>query len=325
MISVLIPVLKQGFLESQLAWLSQQTRKDFVVIAMDINHNQNKGLAWAKKSYPFDFHYLPVIQNISYPKRFDFSIKNNLALIAPTEHFVFLSDTAYITEYFIELAIKHAERHAKAVFEAPTVSANGFDSYQQVMNISGITNHTSKPVFLFNRSLFFHVLHGFDEAFTYASGHEFIVDRMAAATLKFEVIKSAVYHISHSPNQNNFGYKSKTPCEKCDKLFATWKFDRAYDTGEFPLEGAFADVMSQMIERDPLLGIATFQCPNCGFGGALNPAEYQKTIVKNGFMDAPSTALDGRTGRNLCKIHETIVKKIGTDMQAKLSYLMTTY
>lgn len=316
MLSVLIPVLKAGYLESQLKWLSEQTVKDFTVIVMDVNHSQNKNLPFIKQPYPFTFHYLPLIQNISYPKRFDYSIKNNLALLAPTEHFIFLSDTSYILPTFIETAINSIQRKIRSVYLCSSI--------EKVEDISAAEGK-EKPIFLFDRHLFFHILNGFDECMTYGNGYEFIANRVVSTDCKLNLIPRQVFHIKHTPNENSFGKRSKQPCELCSKWFPQWKFDRAYSTGEFPNTGDDADIIDQHIEHDPVLGISTFLCNNCGFGGSLNPAEYQSTIVKNGFMDAPITALEGRTGRNLTKIQDTILRKIGTDMSAKAAYLMTTY
>ena len=326
MITVLIPVLKQGFLEAQLSWLSKQTYKGFTVIAMDSYYNITRNQPWARKQYPFTFHHVPLIQNIDFPKRFDYSIKNNLALLAMTDHFIFISDTDYPTEGFVEAAFLNRNKRERYIaFEVKSVSAGGFDSFNKTVDLGGVTDHMATPAFLFNSSTFFYGLNGFDEALTYASGYEFIADRMLNMYGPFDKIAESLYHIVHAPNQNNFGKRAQVPCEKCDRLFASWKFSRAYDTGEFPLEGPDSDMMEQMISRDAYFGLSVFQCPNCGFGGALNPTEHEKMVKWTKGVDAPTKAFEGRVGRNLGKVFETMNKQVGTDMNARLAYLMTTY
>jgi hypothetical protein len=326
MFTILIPVLKQSYLPSQLYWLSRQKFKDFTVIVMDSFYSLQRQMPWAVKDYPFTFYYLQLIQNISFPKRFDYSIKNNLALLAPTNEFVFLSDTSYITEDFTEtIADAILSKKTNLVFESKTITAGSADLFTNKVNLEGETTHPAQPVFLFNRQLFFYVLNGFDEAFTYPSGYENIGLRMVNTKQSLSTAYGKVYHILHAPGRNSFGKRGKMPCDRCDKLFPYWKFARAYDTGEFPVEGQDSDMMQQMISRDKMFGIEIFECPNCGFGGALNAMEYEKMIQNNGAVDSPATAFDGRTGRSLDKVYETMTKQVGTSMQAKLSYLITTY
>ena len=116
----------------------------------------------------------------------------------------------------------------------------------------------------------------------------------------------------------------KKPCEKCDNLFARWKFELSVETGEFPT-GKDVDLVEQMTYIDRDLGIPMFQCPNCGFGGCYNPSTYGVLINNEHLVEAPRTALDGRVGRDLGKLYETVVGKVGVDIQTKIAYLKTTY
>lgn len=325
MITVLIPVLKTGYLESQLQWLDQQTYRDFTVVAMDVAHHQNKFQTWAKRTRSFNFIHVPLVHNIDFPKRCDYSIKNNLAFLAPTDHFLFLSDTHYPTKNFMEvIASSVFKRESVVCFEPQTVLTNAYDPFRHVVDIGGQTTHVGQPVFVFDRRMFFYVLNGFDEALTYGAAYESMALRVVNTSPEFHPKGGLLYHILHNPDANQFGRRWRQPCEKCDALFAPWKFDRAYDTGEFPLDRE-QELIEQLLFRDPQLGIQVFQCHNCGFGGVLNPAEYEKVIKYQRITGAPTTAFEGRTGRNLGKIYETITKQVANDAQAKLAYLMTTY
>ena len=326
MLTILIPVLKTGYLESQLTWLDRQTHRDFTVVVMDVNHHVNKQQPWAKKTRTYQFHHVPLVHNVDFPKRQDFSIKNNLALLAPTDRFLFLSDTHYPTPDFVAAIAEGFTRNCLTpVFEAPTVLSTGYDPFRHTVDIGGVTTHLSRPVFVFDRRTFFYVLNGFDETYTYAADYELLAYRMLHVGQQFTHNTSLLYHIHHAPEANGFGRRWRRPCEKCDGLFARWKFDRAYDTGEFPAESCDPDLLRQQVSRDPDLGIAIFQCPNCGFGGALNPTEYEKVIRHRRLTGAPTSGFDGRTGRNLVKVYETMTKQVNNNIEAKLAYLMTTY
>jgi len=326
MLTILIPVLKTGYLESQLHWLDQQTYHDFVVIAMDTNHHINKHQSWIKKARTFQFHHVPLVHNIDFPKRCDFSIKNNLALLAPTERFIFLSDTHYPMPGFVETVAEGLMKNWQLpVFEAPTVLSTAYDGFRHTVDLGGITTHTSRPVFVFDRKTFFYILNGFDEALTYAADYELLAHRMVYTGQRFTQAANQLYHIHHGPDINSFGRRWRKPCEKCDSLFSRWKFDRAYDNGEFPEDSCDPDLLTQMVSRDRELGIAIFQCPNCGFGGMLNPTEYERVIKHRHITDAPVAGFDGRTGRNLVKIYEIMTRQVSNDINAKLAYLMTTY
>ena len=325
MITVLIPVLKQGYLQPQLKWLDQQTYRDFSVIVMDVNHYSNRQQGWAKAQRSFPFTHLPLIHNIDFPKRCDFSIKNNLALLAPTDSFLFLSDTHYIATTFMERAAVGALMSRPLVFEACTVLSTAYDPFQHTVDTKGVTNHVSKPVFMFDRRTFFYILNGFDEALTYAADYELLTCRAANLGCKFQVVKDQLYHIHHAPDSNGFGRRWRHPCEKCEALFSSWKFARAYDTGTFPAETCDPDVLSQLVFRDKELGVELFQCPNCGFGGVLNPTDYEKVIKYRTLTAAPDRAFDGRTGRNLAKVYEAMVKQCDNSTIARFNYLMTTY
>jgi len=325
MVTILIPVLKQGYLRSQLYWLDQQTHRDFTVIVMDVNHHLNKQQGWITRQRSFPFTYLPLIHNINFPKRHDFSIKNNLALLAPTDKFLFLSDSHYITPTFMSHVADGAIKNQPTVFEACTVLSTAYDAFRNTVDVEGVTNHVAKPVFLFDRRTFFYILNGFDEALTYAADYELMACRAANLGCKFKVVRNQLYHIHHTPDRNCFGRRWRRPCEKCEAMFSSWKFDRAYDTGVFPLETCDPDVMNQMVFRDRYLGVELFQCPNCGFGGVLNPTDYEKVIKYRTLTSAPEQAFDGRTGRNLAKIYEAMARQCDNSVAARFNYLMTTY
>lgn len=326
MLTVVIVSLKQGFLASQLHWLSQQTVKDFTVLVMDAFFPQNTCAPYIKKSYPFTLLHVPVIQNLSLPKRFDYSIKNNAALLVPTDSFVFLSDTAYVADTFVEYAMNAVlQRQRLTIFSAPTVSRSAYDSFQNTLDREGVTTHLAKPVIVFDKQLFIHVLNGYDEATTYASGYEFMDIRIVNTRLSITPIENQVWHILHAPGYPTFGRKHRAPCDRCDKLFPMWRFHTAWDLGDFPMDGPDSDMMQQWVFQDRLLGITMFQCPNCGFGGSVNPAEYERYLKNNRVVDAPAQVLEGRAGRSLAKVYETILKRVGSSLDSKLSYLTTTY
>lgn len=324
MFSILIPVLKQGFLPSQLTWLSKQTYRDFTVVAMDSFYAQNRYQAWANKEYPFRFIHVPLIHNISFPKTFDFSIKNNLALLSPTKDFIFLSDTQYMTPTFTATVAQHVLQGHTAFFGSVTLLYTAFDSNRQTVDIGGQTTAVSKPAILYNPKLFFYVLNGFDEAMTYCSGQEFMVERTANACAQGSVEEGYLFHILHDPLDNDFGRKWVKPCDKCAPLFPRWKFEAAVETGEFPL-GRDPELYIPFLSRDPMLGIPVFQCPNCGYGGCNNPSVYRDLIMREKMTDAPKSAFDGRTGRDLLKVYETMVSQVNNDLASRLAFLKTTY
>ena len=326
MITVLIPVLKTGYLESQLYWLEKQTHRDFNVIIMDVNHAANRQQPWMTKKRSYPVTHLQLIHNINFPKRCDFSIKNNLALLAPTNHFLFMSDTHYPAPTFIAQAGEAALRGNNTMFKVQSILSKAYKPDTHEVNTELLLkNYMPKPVFLFDRRTFFYVLNGFDEALTYASDFESIVYRTLDFIPPFKVIDNQLYHISHLPTENQYGRRWRKPCEKCTALFSAWKFYNAYTTGTFPATATEEDAVAQMTFRDPDLGIALFQCPNCGFGGILNPAEYERVIQQRDISGAPISAFEGRTGRNLGQIYETMTKQCDNNIQARFNYLLTTY
>ena len=324
MFTILIPVLKKGFLESQLYWLSQQTYKDFNVIAMDAFHRHTRYEPWAVKKYPFQFQHVSLIHNVQFPKRCDYSIKNNMALLSPTNEFLFLSDTAYVVPNFAKVVAGYVMQNRMAGFDSSTVLYNAYDSGRHTLDLQGQTDHLSRPTLLFNRKTFFYVLNGFDEATTYCFEADSIFERMANTGYSVTPEKGMIFHILHDPTMNNFGKFWKKPCEKCASLFPRWKFELAMETGEFPETGD-PELVERMTFMDRELGIPMFQCPNCGFGGCFNPALYGDLIIRERLVEAPYSALDGRVGRNLSKVYETMVSKVDNDILAKIAYLKTTY
>ena len=326
MITILIPVLKQGFLESQLHWLSKQTCKDFSVIAMDAYYSSTKYQGWAKKKYPFQFTHLPLIQNLKIPKRCDYSIKNNLALLTPTLHFIFLSDTAYpITTFVANISNSIMKGNSRLIFDSTTVLYTAYDAFRHVVDLGGQTTVMGKPAILFDKKTFFYYLNGYDEATTYCYEAETILERFINTGKMPEPLTGSLYHILHNPDSNSFGKRWRKPCEKCEKLFPRWKFNQADASGVFPEGRNDADAANQMMFADPDLGIMMFQCPNCGFGGSVASAKYRELIYQDHITAAPFSALDGCTGRDLVKLYETINSKVENSIGAKLAFLKTTY
>lgn len=324
MFTILIPVLKPGFLQSQLFWLSKQTHREFTVVAMDSFHAQTRYQPWAVQKYPFVFHHLPLIHNIGFPKTHDYSVKNNLALLAPTNHFIFLSDTHYPTIMFAERVADHVLHGRTAFFTATTVLYTAYDQNRHLVDLGGQTTHISRPATLYDRKLFFYILNGFDEATTYCPSGEFIVERTSNACQSGVVEDGHLFHILHDPAANDFGRRWKVPCEKCSDLFPAWRFNMATETGEFPL-GKDVELYTPFMFRDPLLGIPMFQCPNCGYGGCCNPAVHRDLVLREHLVEAAASALDGRTGRDLSSVYEVMNKQVNNDMQARIAYLKTTY
>ena len=324
MFTILIPVLKQGFLESQLCWLSKQTYRDFTVIAMDAFYRHTRYQPWVSKQYPFQFHHIPLIHNVQFPKRCDYSIKNNLALLSPTNEFLFLSDTAYVAPNFAKVVSDYVLNSRFVAFDSTTVLYNAYDQGRHQLDLNGQTNELSRPTLLFDRKTFFYILNGFDEATTYCFEVDSIFERMVNTGHKVSPEKGVVFHILHDPAMNSFGKFWKKPCEKCEALFPRWKFEMAMDTKEFPMVGD-TESMGQMTFVDRTLGIPMFQCPNCGFGGCYEPALYGELIMRERLTEAPQSALEGRVGRNLGKVYETMVSKVDSDISAKMAFLRTTY
>jgi len=327
MFTILIPVLKNGFLESQLYWLSKQTYKEFNVIAMDAFYRNNRYQPWAHKKYPFSFEHVPLVHHISMPKRCDFSIKNNLAFLSPTNHFLFLSDTHYMLPNFAEKVAGSLMRDPEGcpVFDAYTILYSAYDAYRKVVDLGGETTHEAKPVAVFSRKQFFYVLNGFDEAMSYCyAGNENITQRLSMTGIRPDAHRGLLFHILHNPVDNNFGKFWQKPCEKCEALFPRWRFEMAEDSGEFPMTPD-PELYDQMTYMDNRLGVPMFMCPNCGFGGCYDPAGYNDLILTERLVDAPTGALEGRTGRNLGKLYETMTKKVDNNLSAKIAYLKTTY
>ena len=325
MFTILIPVLKEGFLQSQLLWLSKQTYRDFSVVAMDSFYKSNRYKPWASRSYPFNFNHVPLIHNIRFPKRCDLSIKNNLAMLSPTNNFIFLSDTHYVRPEFAEsIAYNIVNEMSPAIFKVSSLFHTAYDSFKHTVDFGGEVTYISKPVTVFDRKKFFYLLNGFDEATTYAYASEFMLERFVNTT-KSKPVEDMVYHILHGQSQNDFGDRWTKPCDKCNSLFPRWKFDMAMDTGSFSEDTDDYDLVEQMLFRDPDVGIPMFQCPNCGFGGCVSPLEYKDLIMRERLIEAPVGLLDGNTGRNLTELYETITKKVNNNINAKLSYLRTTY
>lgn len=324
MFTILIPSLKKDFLKSQMVWLSKQTYKDFGVVVMDSNYKMNQHQPWLKK-LPFPLVHVPLVHNVRMAKRCDFSIKNNLALLSPTNHFVFLSDSHYIRPGFAEAIAESILKGGKPkCFRVNTVLYNAFNPFNNTLDIDGETTAESAPVTVFDCRTFFYVLNGYDEACTYSFDCEFMLQRLGNTGIEYDTESGVVYHILHTGGVNDFGERWIKPCDKCTDLFADWKFQQALAGNEFA-RGRDAEVIEQFIFRDGELGVEMFECPNCGFGGVVNGSEYLHTIETNKWMAAPVGVLDGRCGRDLGELYETITRKVNNNISAKLAYLRTTY
>jgi len=322
MFTILIPVLKQGFLQSQLVWLSKQTFKDFTVIAMDSFYQNNRYQSWVNKEYPFKFVHLPLLHDVRTAKRCDYSIKNNLALLAPTNHFVFLSDTHYVVEGFAEKIAKAINDNKSVVFDSTILLYSAYDGFTHKVDSGGQTTHYGKPIMLFDRKMFFYILNGFDEATTMAYEREYMLERFVNTGEK-DIIQSHVFHILHSPD-NEFG-KIKQSCERCSTMFPRWKFATEEETGSFPLSlKDDKELFEQFTFIDPVLGLKMFECPNCGFCGCIENYKYKKLIMDHKITEAPKKMFDGRLGRDMGELYEKM-NKVNNDYNSKMAFLKTSY
>lgn len=319
MFTILIASLKPNFLQSQLSWLNKQTYKDFTVIAMDVFYNENKYFKWTQKPYSFSFIHLPVIHNIQQSKRCDYSIKNNLALLAPTNHFIFLSDTAYVKDIFAESVHRSILSNKYTVFSPNIVLHNAYDSFKGTVDLNGETTAKGQACILFDKKLFFYILNGYDECLSYAYNKEFIAERFCNTHSITDLKESLIYNIHHQPEANDFGYKWKKPCDFCSNEVPYWKFANEMETGIFDVSDRF----NQYTYYDRQLGLRMFECPNCGFTGCLELGKYQRMINGESIVDAPRGVIEG-LGRDLVKVYEEL-QKVPNDIQAKVSYLKGSY
>ena len=330
MFTILIPVLKQGYLQSQLHWLSEQTYKNFCVVVMDVNWKQNRYQPWASKKYPFKLWHMPLVHNVQQHKRYDFSIKNNLALLSPTDHFVFLSDTHYINNRFCQAVADEIIMHRSRItfFESNTLLYNAFFPDTNYVDLGGESTHVSKPAMLFDSKTFFYLLNGYDEVTTYCHGYENMVVRASLLVGdKIDTVRKAgfTYHILHENHDNDFGSQWRKPCERCSVIFASWKFDLERDSGDFPEGNSDPELLRQFTARDSILGVNMFQCPNCGFCGTTESVTLDTAMTSQCSVSAPKFALDGDVGRDLVKMYEMITTQVNNRMNAKVAYLKTTY
>jgi hypothetical protein len=323
MFTILIPVLKEGYLQSQLKWLSEQRYKEFTVIAMDSFYHKNKYQPWINVKYPFKFYHVPIVHNIRISKRCDYSIKNNLALLSPTKEFIFLSDTSYPSPLFTKIIADSLLKNEGVAFDSYTLLYTAYDANKHTVNLKGVTEHRSNPSILFDRRTFFYVLNGFDEATTYAYEAESIIERLYFAGESVKPITGKLHHILHNPDSNDFGKFWRKPCEKCCNLFPRWKFDLTMDTGEFPKKGD-QDYIEQMTSYDRGLGIKVFECPNCGFCGSVNPTKFKELIANDHIIEAPKNMFARRVGRDLSEVYEEL-GAVDNDIFARLAFLKTTY
>lgn len=330
MFTILIPVLKEGYLKSQLKWLSNQTYKNFSVVVMDSFYKKNKYFNWANKKYPFNFYHLPLLHNIRQTKRYDFSIKNNLALLSPTPNFVMVSDTHYFDRNFCQEVSNELIRYGSDLtfFQANTLLYSSFSSVSDWVDLGGETTHISKPAILFSAKSFFYVLNGYDEVSTYSHRYENMYLR-AAKYIKNDpkrIKRNLVYHILHPMDANDMGVLLETPCERCSDIFCDWRFDEEREFFKFNSGNLDVDSFENFLEYDIDLGVDVFRCPNCGFCGTISSTKLDHNKVSFGDVAAPTFGFGGDVGRgNLSDIYSNLNSKVGSDIQQRFSYIKKTY
>jgi hypothetical protein len=144
--------------------------------------------------------------------------------------------------------------------------------------------------------------------------------RVTSNIHKFYVEKSdCLYHIEHEANINDFVTMWRKPCEKCVKLFAPWRFEIEFKTGNFPEKDC--EDFSQYINCDPVSGYQMFMCPNCGFCGTIAASKLYASVNKN----APTYIFDKDVGRNIQTLYKNICTKVNNNMDAKIAYLKSSY
>lgn len=330
MFTILIPVLKEGYLKSQLSWLQDQTYKNFSVIVLDSFYKSNKYFKWSSSNYDFNLNHLPLIHNIKQSKRYDFSIKNNLALLCTDNHFVMVSDTHYFSPEFCRVVADEIVKYGSdlTLFPANTLLYNSFKPNTSSVDLGGETNHISKPAILFDTKSFFYLFNGYDEVSTYCHGYENMHLRSGKYIEKnFNRIKNnLVYHIlhTHSDDSNEFGFRHKEPCEICSELFSDWQFDRERQQGRFFVSDS--ENCQRFLGYDSNMGVEVFRCPNCGFCGTIESTKLDDMKIALGDLSAPEYGFDGDVGRgSLSDIYDKMNCVAGRDIRQRFSFLKRTY
>ena len=327
MFSILIPCLKREYLASQLYWLSQQTFKDFTVVVMDGYYKEHRGQPFMQKAYPFQLIHVPLVENKLLAKRYDFSIRNNLAMLAPTFHFVFISDTTYVPPEFAKSVFDFIMRTSSdskiGVFEVWNLAGYNLDTHAVTLQSPPSVQPNSMHPFIFNKRDFIYILNGYDEIWSYASANDFLFAVRCTRLGVFERLKPDLAKIVH-PKTNFVWYKE--PCTKCSVMFEERAINCARDYESFFNNlrlDVDHDLAKQMTYFDKDLGCMMFQCGNCGFGGAVCDTDY-KEFAKTS-IQSPVSALDGRAGRDLAKVYDLMTAKCANDVDTKLSFLRNSY
>ena len=325
MFTILIPVLKKGYLESQLYWLSKQTYKDFHVLVMDAHYRVHKAAPFMQRKYPFPLNHVPLVHNRLLAKRFDNSILNNMALLAPTFHFIFLSDTSCPQPGFAEAVAHMIHCHSVGKFFSYEIPVSAYDRNNHTIKIptGAHTRDNSYVTCITDKSEFVYVLNGLDEATTCAYSVNDVLPADAAATSGVNHLE-LLYHFDmpYSPVAIE-GWRD--PCDKCNSIFSITALRAAADADDFLRRCPERDVAEQMTYFEPEIEAMMFQCPNCGFGGVLSPSEYRVRNHQCNVISAPVGLLDGRAGRNLTTIYETMTRKVSNSLDAKLAFLRSSY
>jgi hypothetical protein len=325
MFSILIPCLKRDYLHSQLLWLSQQTFKDFTVVVMDGYYKEHLTQPFMKKSYPFPLIHVPLVENRLMAKRYDLSIRNNLALLSPTNHFVFISDTTYTPPEFAKSVADFIMRNEKAIGVFETWDLESYVTETSTFMLQKIPTKQTPSMYplVFNRRDFFYILNGFDEVFSYACKNDFLFVIRAMKVAPLEPLKPALHRIV-APRTKFKWYLE--PCERCSIMFEEKAINSAKDYDSYFNNlrlDVDPEIAKQMTYFDQMLGVLLFQCGVCGFGGPVCSNDYKEYCQRN--VQAPTSALDGRAGRDLSKVYELMTSKCDNNADAKLSFLRNSY
>jgi hypothetical protein len=266
--TILIPVFKSYFLDSQLYWLSKQIYKDFNVLIMDAAYKENRHKPFMQRKYPFRLYHVPLVHNTLVAKRFDNSVLNNLALLAPTFHFIFLSETSYPTPEFTQSVAKSLFSHCRG----PSFSSLALPHTAYSRDVSTVLASTCKAVTtLTDKSTFIYVLNGVDEATT--AGYCVNVALPALYDVN-ETITGVLYQFD-VPDSTVVADRWRQPCEKCSSVFSILAIRMATSVDDFVRSSSDPELVDQMTFFEPEIETMMFQCPNCGFGGVVSPLEYQ--------------------------------------------------
>jgi hypothetical protein len=323
MFTILIPCLKRGYLASQLHFLSKQVYKDFTVLVMDGYYKEHAGQAFMQKQYPFQLIHVPLVDNPLLAKRYDYSIKNNLAMLSPTFHFVFISDTHFMEQSFTQEVYKFIVSGNGCIGSFPSFNLESAcldTSNHTLLTCGAVPGEVSDSAFICDKKDFIYLLNGFDEVLSVSCKNDTLLKRFNQIA-PFHNIQS-VYHVEHPKTPYAWNKKSCEHCQAFEEKAVKYAKDYQGFMGNLRLD-VDAEAVEQMIYFDKDLGCMMFQCGVCGFGGPVSLKEYED--VKESFCRAPDSALDGRAGRDLIKVYEVMTTKCSNAMESKLAYLRGSY